>query len=60
MVPRRSPVWLAWLVKGEGPAKTVERSARTSNVKLKHELGWTPRYPTIETGIPAALAAISR
>ena len=56
--PRRSPVWLARLVTGSGPAMAVVRSARTSNVKLKRELGWTPRYPTIETGIPAALAAI--
>jgi nucleoside-diphosphate-sugar epimerase len=55
--PRRSPLWLARLVTGSGPATTVARSARTSNAKLKRELGWTPRYPTIETGIPAALAA---
>jgi nucleoside-diphosphate-sugar epimerase len=58
--PRRSPVWLARLVAGSGPAMAVARSARTSNAKLKRELGWTPRYPTIETGIPAALAAIGR
>lgn len=59
-VPRRSPVWLARLVKGSDPAMTVVRSARTSNAKLKCELGSTLRYPTIETGIPAALAAIGR
>ena len=58
--PRRSPVLLARLVTGSGPATTVVRSARTSNAKLKRELGWTPRYPTIETGIPAAVAAILR
>lgn len=58
--PRRSPVWLARLVTGSGPTMTVARSARTSNAKLKRELGWTPRYPTIETGIPAAVAAIGR
>jgi nucleoside-diphosphate-sugar epimerase len=56
--PRRSPVCLARLVTGAGPAMTVARSARTSNAKLKRELGWTPRYPTIDTGIPAAVAAI--
>jgi nucleoside-diphosphate-sugar epimerase len=56
--PRRSPLWLARLVTGSGPAMAVARSARTSNTKLKHELGWTPRYPTIATGIPAAVAAI--
>jgi nucleoside-diphosphate-sugar epimerase len=58
--PRRSPVWLARLVTGGGPATTVVRSARTSNAKLKRELGWTPRYPTIQTGIPAVVAAIGR
>jgi 2-alkyl-3-oxoalkanoate reductase len=58
--PRQSPVWLARLVKGSDPAMTVVRSARTSNAKLKRKLGWTPRYPTIETGIPAAAAAIGR
>lgn len=58
--PRRSPEWLARLVAGSGPAMAVVRSARTSNSKLKRELGWTPRYPTIETGIPAAVAAIGR
>jgi nucleoside-diphosphate-sugar epimerase len=58
--PRRSPVWLARLVTGSGPAMAVVRSARTSNAKLKRELGWTPRYPTIASGIPAAVAAIGR
>jgi len=58
--PRRIPVWLARLVAGSGPATTVVRSARTSNDKLKRELGWAPRYPTIDTGIPAAVAAIGR
>jgi nucleoside-diphosphate-sugar epimerase len=58
--PRRSPLWLAQLVTGREPALTVARSARTSNAKLKRELGWTPRYPTIATGIPAAVAAIAR
>jgi nucleoside-diphosphate-sugar epimerase len=58
--PRRSPEWLARLVMGSGPALSVIRSARTSNAKLKRDLGWTPRYPTIASGIPAALAAITR
>jgi nucleoside-diphosphate-sugar epimerase len=53
-------LWLARLVKGSGAAMTVVPSARTSNAKLKRELGWTPRYPTFEPGIPAALAAIGR
>jgi hypothetical protein len=38
----------------------VVRPARTSNAKLERELGWTPCHPTIDTGIPAAVAAIGR
>jgi nucleoside-diphosphate-sugar epimerase len=35
-VPRHSPVWVARLVTGSGPAMAVVRSARASNAKLKH------------------------
>jgi hypothetical protein len=41
----------------EGPP---DAEAVVSNAKLKRELDWTPRYPTIETGIPATVAAIGR
>jgi len=36
----------------------VVRSARSSNAKLKAELGWTPRYASARQGIPAAIAAL--
>ena len=36
----------------------VVRSARTSNAKLKRELGWAPRYPSAREGVPATVAAL--
>ena len=37
----------------------VVRSARTSNAKLKRELGWAPRYPSAREGVPATVAALA-
>jgi nucleoside-diphosphate-sugar epimerase len=34
------------------------RSARTSNAKLKRELGWKPQYPTAREGVPDAVAKL--
>ena len=56
--PRSIPVWLARRVAGDGPVATVVRSGRTSNAKLKAELGWQPHYPDSREGIPAAVAAV--
>jgi nucleoside-diphosphate-sugar epimerase len=55
--PRRIPLWLARIAAGSGPVLAAARSARTSNAKLKRELGWSPRHPTVQTGVPAALRA---
>jgi nucleoside-diphosphate-sugar epimerase len=33
-------------------------SARTSNAKLKRELGWAPRYPSARDRVPATVAAL--
>jgi nucleoside-diphosphate-sugar epimerase len=56
--PRSVPAWLVRLGAGDGPARAVLRSARTSNVRLRRELGWEPRYPTVEAGVPATVAAL--
>ncbi len=56
--PRHIPALLARLVAGAGPVITVTRSARTSNAKLKGELGWTPRFPDSRDGIPAVVAEL--
>jgi nucleoside-diphosphate-sugar epimerase len=56
--PRHVPVWLARLAAGGDPVAAVTRSARSSNARVKRELGWTPRYPTAAEGVPAAVAAL--
>ena len=57
--PRSLPVWLARRVAGAGPVAALVRSGRTSNAKLKAELGWQPRYADSREGIPAAAAALA-
>jgi nucleoside-diphosphate-sugar epimerase len=57
--PRRVPVRLARLLNGADPTAATVRSARTSNRRIKAELGWTPRYPSASVGIPAAIAALT-
>jgi nucleoside-diphosphate-sugar epimerase len=56
--PRRVPAALARLIGGRHAVTAVVRSARSSNALLKQELGWTPRFPTSEQGVPDAVAGI--
>jgi nucleoside-diphosphate-sugar epimerase len=56
--PRRIPVALARLVAGPNAVDAVVRSARSSNGRLKSELGWRPRFPTAREGIADAIARI--
>lgn len=56
--PRHVPVALARLAAGREPVAAVTRSARSSNARIKRELGWSPRYPTAAEGVPAAVAAL--
>ena len=56
--PRSIPVFLARLVAGPNAVAAAVRSARSSNAKLKRELGWAPRYPSAREGVPAAVAAL--
>jgi nucleoside-diphosphate-sugar epimerase len=57
--PRRIPAWLARRVAGDGPVRAVVRSARSSNERIKRELGWQPHYPSAQTGVPDAVAKIA-
>jgi nucleoside-diphosphate-sugar epimerase len=57
--PRRLPVAAAKLVAGDDPIKAVTRSAKTSNERIKRELGWTPRYPSARVGVPDAVNRIT-
>ncbi len=57
--PRRIPVALARLIAGRNAVDAVVRSARSSNAKIKRELGWRPRYPTAREGVTDAVAGLA-
>ncbi len=56
--PRRIPAALARLVAGANAVDAVTRSARSSNAKIKAELGWRPRFATAREGVPDAVARL--
>jgi nucleoside-diphosphate-sugar epimerase len=58
--PRSIPVAVARLAAGRNAVAAVVRSARSSNAKLKRELGWAPRYPSAREGVPAAVAELGQ
>jgi nucleoside-diphosphate-sugar epimerase len=49
--PRRVPVWLARLVAGQYATSFFTASTRTSNARFRHDLGWSPRFPSYREGI---------
>ena len=49
--PWHIPKFIASLVRGSEPIAAAVRSAKSSNNKLKQELGWQPNYPNSELGI---------
>lgn len=49
--PHRFPAWLARFFVGKITAKGFTSPMPTTNEKLKHELGWTPEYPTYRDGL---------
>jgi nucleoside-diphosphate-sugar epimerase len=56
--PRRIPAPVARLVAGGNAVDAVVRSARTSNARIKDELGWEPRFPTAREGVPDVVARL--
>jgi nucleoside-diphosphate-sugar epimerase len=56
--PRCIPAAVARLVAGSNAVDAVLRSARSSNAKIKHELGWTPRFATAQEGVPDAVGRL--
>ena len=56
--PRRIPAALARLIAGRNAVDAVVRSARSSNARIKQELGWEPRFPTAREGVPDAVARL--
>jgi nucleoside-diphosphate-sugar epimerase len=57
--PRRVPAALARIVAGRNAVDAVVRSARSSNAKIKRELGWAPKFPTAREGIADAVARLA-
>jgi len=57
--PRRVPAALARLIAGRNAVAAVVRSARSSNAKIKRELGWLPRFPTAREGVPDAVRRLA-
>jgi nucleoside-diphosphate-sugar epimerase len=56
--PRRIPAPVARLAAGRNAVDAVIRSARSSNAKIKRELGWSPRFATAKDGVPDAIARL--
>jgi nucleoside-diphosphate-sugar epimerase len=57
--PRRVPAALVRLIAGANAVDAVVRSARSSNAKLKRELGWQPRFASAREGVPDAVARLA-
>ncbi len=55
-----APLFLARLLRGRGAVAAAVRSARSSNARLKRELGWQPQYPDYRGGLAATFAALGR
>jgi nucleoside-diphosphate-sugar epimerase len=56
--PRHVPAALARIAAGRHAVTAVTRSARSSNAKIKRELGWEPRFPSAREGVPDAVAQL--
>jgi nucleoside-diphosphate-sugar epimerase len=57
--PRRIPIALARLVAGSNAVAAVVRSARSSNAKIKRELGWQPQFAAAREGVADAVARLA-
>jgi nucleoside-diphosphate-sugar epimerase len=57
--PRRLPAALARIVAGGNAVDAIVRSARSSNAKIKRELGWRPQFPTAREGVADSVARMA-
>ena len=57
--PRRAPAALARLIAGKNAVDAATRSARSSNAKIKRELGWEPMFPTAQQGVADAVRELT-
>ena len=58
--PKPAPTFILKLILGKLLVEAATMSCRAANAKAKRLLGWTPRYPSFEDGLAAAVAAIER
>jgi nucleoside-diphosphate-sugar epimerase len=56
--PRRVPAAVARLIAGGPAVAAATRSARSSNAKLKRELGWQPRFQHAREGVADTVARL--
>jgi nucleoside-diphosphate-sugar epimerase len=56
--PRRIPAAIARMVAGGNAVDAVIRSARSSNAKIKRELGWRARFSTAREGVADVIARL--
>ena len=57
--PRHIPAAVARIAAGRHAVAAVTRSARSSNARIKRELGWAPRFPSAREGVPDAVAKLN-
>jgi 2-alkyl-3-oxoalkanoate reductase len=55
--PRHVAEWVARLLAGRETVAFFTTSTRTSNARIKADLAWSPRYPTIHEGIDQIVTA---
>jgi len=55
--PRRVPAWLAKLLAGPSTVAFLTAATRTTNARIRKDLGWSPRYLTHEDGLRQAVKA---
>lgn len=58
--PRHAPVWLAKLATGGRTVRFLTASTRTSNARIRKDLGWSPRYPSYVEGLRQVVDAWKR
>jgi nucleoside-diphosphate-sugar epimerase len=55
--PAKVPVWLARMLAGDVGVSMLTRVRGSSNAKARHELAWTPRWPSWRDGFREGLTA---
>lgn len=58
--PRSVPLWLARLLAGKHVVESLTTPMNTTNARIRRDLGWKPRYPTIREGLEATAEAWRR